>query len=127
MEHEGPSPDVLQAVELPTVENDVCQSAYDAVGEIIFDSFLCAGYLGVGGMDACQGMSEASMFILLGECYLTLILCIVGDSGGPARSISGNYLAGVVSWGESCGDADFPGVYTQVSHFIDWIEQNIAK
>lgn len=31
------------------------------------------------------------------------------------------YLVGVVSAGLDCGDPEYPGVYTRVSYFIDWI------
>jgi secreted trypsin-like serine protease len=35
-------------------------------------------------------------------------------------------LLGIVSFGpRSCGLANFPGVYTQVSSYIEWILQNI--
>ncbi|BFG02060.1 trypsin I-P1 [Drosophila madeirensis] len=58
-------------------------------------SQLCAGFM-QGGIDACQG-----------------------DSGGPL--ICDGQLAGIISWGVGCADPGFPGVYTNVSHFVDWI------
>ena len=59
---------------------------------------ICAG-LEEGGKDSCQG-----------------------DSGGPL--VSGNVLAGIVSWGYGCAVAGYPGVYTEVAHFSNWINQN---
>uniref|UniRef100_A0A4W5K6X1 trypsin n=1 Tax=Hucho hucho TaxID=62062 RepID=A0A4W5K6X1_9TELE len=47
-----------------------------------------------------------------------------GDSGGPLvcqDSLGVSYLWGIVSWGEKCGQARFPGVYTKVAHYFDWI------
>ncbi|KAH8367983.1 hypothetical protein KR084_005215 [Drosophila pseudotakahashii] len=58
-------------------------------------SQMCAGFL-QGGIDACQG-----------------------DSGGPL--ICDGHLAGIISWGVGCADPGYPGVYTNVSHFLDWI------
>lgn len=55
LSYEGPKPDVLQTVEVPVVDHEACQAAYDEIGEEIFETFICAGYLGVGGKDACQG------------------------------------------------------------------------
>ncbi|XP_062121990.1 trypsin I-P1 [Drosophila sulfurigaster albostrigata] len=60
-------------------------------------SQICAGYLR-GGIDACKG-----------------------DSGGPL--VCRGQLTGIVSWGVDCGRDFFPGVYTNVSHFLKWIER----
>ncbi|XP_013387554.1 serine protease hepsin [Lingula anatina] len=54
-----------------------------------------------------------------------------GDSGGPlvclARSGSGLWnLVGATSWGRTgCQTAGYPSVYTRVSEFRDWIEEQI--
>lgn len=59
---------------------------------------LCAG-VGTGERDACQG-----------------------DSGGPLTASDPNRrLVGIVSWGEACASARFPGVYTRVSAVSAWI------
>eukprot|EP00066_Takifugu_rubripes_P029447 XP_011618713.1 PREDICTED: complement factor I [Takifugu rubripes] len=47
-----------------------------------------------------------------------------GDSGGPLvcqDELGVSYLWGIVSWGERCGHSGFPGVYTQVAHYFEWI------
>ncbi|CAF3433076.1 unnamed protein product [Rotaria sp. Silwood1] len=60
---------------------------------------FCSGVPG-GGKDTCQG-----------------------DSGGPLMIFSkGQWiLVGITSYGISCALADYPGVYTRVSYYIDWI------
>ena len=52
-----------------------------------------------------------------------------GDSGGPLIAQldenSRMYLRGVVSFGtRRCGKG-FPGVYTDITYYIDWIKQNL--
>merc|ERR1712142_20373 len=87
----------LMKVTVPVVSDDDCRDAY-GVSEIA-DSMICAG-LDAGGKDSCQG-----------------------DSGGP--SMCGNQLSGVVSWGYGCAEAGYPGVYTQTSYFISWLNSHM--
>jgi len=87
----------LQKVDVPVVSDADCRDAYGA--DSIADSMICAG-LDKGGKDSCQG-----------------------DSGGPF--MCGQELSGVVSWGYGCAEAGFPGVYTQTSYFVDWLNANM--
>ena len=47
-----------------------------------------------------------------------------GDSGGPMVDSEG-LLIGIVSWGQGCADKDYPGVYTEVSAYITWINETL--
>lgn len=36
------------------------------------------------------------------------------------------YLVGIVSFGpKNCGTANWPGVYTNVAKYVDWINSNV--
>merc|ERR1711890_45640 len=89
---------ILQKVDVPVVSDDHCRDSYGQ--NDIADSMICAG-LDEGGKDSCQG-----------------------DSGGPF--MCGNQLTGVVSWGYGCAEAGYPGVYTQTSYFVSWLNSNMS-
>ncbi|KAK4020473.1 hypothetical protein OUZ56_002447 [Daphnia magna] len=98
----GSISDVLRAVDIPVVSDADCDAAYGgtASAPAVFPSMMCAGDTTNGGIDSCQG-----------------------DSGGPLFTGTGADAVqhGIVSWGQGCAFARFPGVYTQVSYFLDWI------
>ncbi len=91
--------DQLQAADVAMVSPDACRnSGYSASS--ITENMICAGFV-EGGVDAC-----------------------FGDSGGPLvvrDRLGGHRLAGITSWGNECALPDYPGVYTRVSAFVDWI------
>lgn len=49
-----------------------------------------------------------------------------GDSGGALFSLENDklFLVGVTSWGKGCGLNGYPGIYTKVFNFKDWIKKN---
>lgn len=54
-----------------------------------------------------------------------------GDSGGPLMSPSSKYrqvfhVVGVVSYGFKCAEPGFPGVYTKVTSFLDFITSQLV-
>ncbi|XP_043274310.1 melanization protease 1-like isoform X2 [Venturia canescens] len=98
----GPqSQDLLQAF-ISVVPNEQCAEAYRKTATIGFRQ-LCAG--GSNGVDSC-----------------------FGDSGGPLQSpglynSAPKYIQhGLVSFGPTrCGIEGFPGVYTKLSYYLDWV------
>lgn len=53
-----------------------------------------------------------------------------GDSGGPLVCMDVNnvtYVWGIVSWGENCGKPEYPGVYTRVANYFDWISYHVGR
>ncbi|XP_020559208.1 trypsin isoform X3 [Oryzias latipes] len=91
-------PVTLRTVHVPVVSTAKCNSS-DSFDGNITANMICAGHQ-AGGKDACKG-----------------------DSGGPLMCRGRVY--GLVSWGNGCGDAKFPGVYTAVSRFRRWIDHTI--
>uniref|UniRef100_A0A3B4A9B8 trypsin n=1 Tax=Periophthalmus magnuspinnatus TaxID=409849 RepID=A0A3B4A9B8_9GOBI len=89
----------LRTVWVSVVSSERCNSSQSFNGSIT-QNMICAGSK-TGGKDACQG-----------------------DSGGPL--VCRSQVFGLVSWGRSCGEARFPGVYTSVSEYRDWIKQTIS-
>ena len=61
--------------------------------------FFCAANA-TGGVDTCQG-----------------------DSGGPlvCYSNSRGYVTGITSFGVGCNDDRYPGAYTNVANYREWI------
>ncbi|KAG2463838.1 PRS27 protease, partial [Polypterus senegalus] len=98
-----PYPGTLQQVQVPIINNTACNSMYKSIGMTITSDMICAGYA-QGGKDSCQG-----------------------DSGGPlvCKRSDGSWIqAGIVSWGKGCAEATKPGVYTRVTSYVTWIEEN---
>nr|XP_030126870.3 atrial natriuretic peptide-converting enzyme [Taeniopygia guttata] len=93
----------LQEGEVRIISLEQCQSYFDM--KIITSRMLCAGYES-GTVDSCMG-----------------------DSGGPlvCEHTAGRWtLFGLTSWGSVCFSKVLgPGVYSNVSHFIEWIERQI--
>lgn len=102
-------PRVLQIVSVPILTNDYCNYLFEELGhmDVVKYGILCAGAID-GGRDACAG-----------------------DSGGPLtvkRSEDNKWvLAGIISNGIECGQPNTPGVYTQVSAYVDWINAVINR
>ena len=74
------------------------------MNSVMKEDMICAGLM-AGGKDACQG-----------------------DSGGPLVAADPGQnkaltLIGIVSWGYGCAKPDALGIYSEVSHFTEWLSQ----
>ena len=91
----------LQEASIQVIDNNICNSpnAYDGA---VTANMLCAGY------KSGEPMAGSA----------------IGDSGGPLISAGGNDVQiGIVSWGrEDWTSLQFPGVYTKVARYRDWID-----
>ncbi|XP_076651149.1 trypsin V-B isoform X2 [Halictus rubicundus] len=98
----------LQKAELRILDNIRCAIRHKPSIQIpygITPNMICAG-------DPAGGWSKDS--------------CL-GDSGGPLQIIHPDnkclfQVFGITSFGQGCAFANMPGVYTKVSHYLNWIE-----
>lgn len=61
----GSSPLQLQAVVVPIVERDECNALYAVSGWGVYESMICAGFVGEGGRDACQVIMDKYLVRIL--------------------------------------------------------------
>lgn len=93
-------PKQLQTVEVPLINTKVCDYLFSREFNGLKEGEICAGYVGIGKKDACNG-----------------------DSGGPL--VLKGRLIGIVSYGNGCALPDYPGVYTEIAYYRDWIDQRL--
>ncbi|XP_060582694.1 plasminogen-like [Ruditapes philippinarum] len=108
---EGVGVELPNSAELRIVPRDECRNIYESLPDdheakqfvSIQESVICAR-ADRTGVDACKG-----------------------DSGGPLICYHNDHWiqTGVVSIGYQCGDIRYPGLYTNMNYFYDWIENTI--
>lgn len=93
----------LYKTEIAIIDSRTCNSSF---ANSITDNMICAGGMIANKRDACSG-----------------------DSGGPLHLEVDDHttLIGVVSFGNDCATSGFPGIYTRVSNYYDWILDNIDE
>jgi len=103
LKENGSASDALMQVVLPVVSTSQCKKSYGS--SLVEETMICAGY-DQGQKDSCQG-----------------------DSGGPYffEGKQGYTLQGVVSFGAGCARPRFPGIYSRVTNYIDWIQTQIKS
>ncbi|CAH2045487.1 unnamed protein product, partial [Iphiclides podalirius] len=94
----------LKAI-VPVVNSTTCANVYKKANRRITEKQICAG--GQKGVDSCRGDSGGALM-------------------GQMRSTQNWIVVGVVSYGPTpCGTPNWPGVYTRVGSYIDWIKRHL--
>uniref|UniRef100_A0A5S6QL27 Peptidase S1 domain-containing protein n=1 Tax=Trichuris muris TaxID=70415 RepID=A0A5S6QL27_TRIMR len=95
----GKASRLLKQVETPVLPQSMCWQ------KSLPEKTFCAGFMR-GKKDAC-----------------------LGDSGSPLVCKIGtkHVQYGIVSFGHGCAKKDYPGVYTRVSHYVQFIRKAEAK
>ncbi|KAK9505041.1 hypothetical protein O3M35_009191 [Rhynocoris fuscipes] len=90
---------IIQEVQVPILTLQQCRATKYRPSRIT-PNMICAGR---GIQDSCQG-----------------------DSGGPLLVNDGDkyQIVGIVSWGVGCGRPGYPGVYTRVTSYLNWVRKN---
>lgn len=97
-------PNVLNQVFVSIISDYFC-SKPDWYGDVFLNATtFCAGYAR-GGHDSCTG-----------------------DSGGPlvCNFLNVWYQIGITSWGYDCARSKWPGIYTDVKLYMNWIQEKLA-
>ncbi|XP_032724383.1 serine protease 44-like [Lontra canadensis] len=98
----------LREAELNIIRYEKCnmmlQTEMETSSDLVKEGMVC-GY-STQGKDACQG-----------------------DSGGPlVCELNKTWVqVGIVSWGIGCGRKNFPGIYTEVSFYKDWVIDRLSQ
>lgn len=95
---------LLMNVQVNPISNAGCIKTYGSA--LIGDGNLCAGGDGLKGV-----------------CF--------GDSGGPllvkGNTAQNDVQIGITSWGPGCADEGYPDVFTRVSYFAQWVDDQVCK
>lgn len=100
----------MQKVILSKYDFAECKNKYSALNIHIENSQICVG--GDRGKDSCSGDSGGPLMYF-------------DDSAGGSKVVY--YAAGITSYGYHCGIENWPGVYTNITAYYDWIVNKIRK
>ncbi|CAK8680068.1 unnamed protein product [Clavelina lepadiformis] len=99
-------PETLYQARVPVVGSEKCRDLYSSSHQVT-ESQICAGFVNEGGVDTCQGDSGGPLF------------CLVGENTW--------YQVGITSFGIGCAQPGYPGVYTRLSYFSQWINEVVTS
>ncbi|XP_047116004.1 trypsin-1-like [Schistocerca piceifrons] len=96
------SAETLRKADIPVWSDADCQEAYAGYEYQVLEEDICAG-MPEGGRGQCSG-----------------------DGGGPLL-VNGTQI-GIVSWSRKpCVTKGSPGVYVEVSYYVDWIKEKTGR
>ena len=95
-------------MQVPVVKREECNTFYNGR---LDETQLCAG--GENGKDSCSGDSGGGLFSDMNE--------------GTDKIERKWEVVGIVSFGGNRCGSGWPGVYTKVSHYSDWIKETMDK
>merc|ERR1740129_582838 len=105
LQYNGKTASRLREAAVPVISQRQCRHESKYSSEEITDNMICAGFKDAH-IDACQG-----------------------DSGGPLIKKEKNFkmLIGIVSGGIECAKPGYPGVYTRVDRYLEWIRDTLVE
>lgn len=111
----GPSPEVLQEVDLPLLSNAQCYLHNSLSPSKIGENMMCTF---LPGKDSCQGDSgKMVLHLFMKQRLQHLKVFFFSYAGGPliipGETADNDIQVGVVSYGTGCADAWYPGVYAR--------------
>lgn len=125
--YNGRTSDQLLQADLRIVQQTKCKRAFSHLVRLTRD-YVCAS-----SQTNDHETGEQTSSKIKDSCQ--------GDSGGPLMMLPPRqsdasrregdanerwYLYGIVSFGYRCASAGFPGVYTRVNRYLNWIESNMV-
>merc|ERR1711981_499273 len=96
---------ILQKLEVPLIDVETCR-ANNTIFKALTEKQVCAG--GIPGKDSCSGDSGGPLV-----------------AQGPGDFKQPKYLVGIVSFGTKKCATGYPGVYTSIDYYLDWILANM--
>lgn len=149
--YNGRTSDKLKQADLRIVQHTKCKRAFEHIVRLTRD-YVCASSQSIfdepktdsvestGDSETTTNPTESSRASKIKDSCQ-------GDSGGPLMMIPSKtkpptsavddtakednkpttrwYIYGIVSFGYRCASSGFPGVYTRVNRYLDWIETHI--
>lgn len=96
--------DTLQKAAMKPVLRSICETKFARNRFAVSDNHLCAEMKEDSNTDACMGAF-----------------------GGPLVKLEGNkyHLVGITSYVYGCGLRAYPGVYTRVANYLEWITAQV--